>query len=386
MVRVADCVPVLLADPEAGVVGAAHAGGAGMALGVVPAAVGRMRDLGAGRGLRAWLGPAGVRRAATRCRRRCAPRSPRAVPAAWSTTSWGTPALDLAAGCRPSSRLACRCDVADVVGAGAVHRRVRRPVLLPARRASGRAGWPGSCTGPDAAVTRRDRRDEVAAGLGRPYATGSPPRARGAGRDPGRVTLVVVTKTFPASDVRLLAELGVRDVGREPPPGGGPRKARRLRRPGEPDLRWHFVGGLQTQQGRGGGRLRRVVHSVDRARLVGGLDAGRAERGRPDRLPGPGQPRPARAGAAGRARSRTRSSWSRDAVAAAEALRLRGVMAVAPLGADPARRSPGWRRSRPILRRATPPPTWSSAGHERRPRAGGRRRRDTPACRARDPR
>ena len=36
---------------------------------------------------------------------------------------------------------------------------------------------------------------------------------RGADRDPADVTLVVVTKFFPASDVRLLAELGVTDVG-----------------------------------------------------------------------------------------------------------------------------------------------------------------------------
>ena len=34
-----------------------------------------------------------------------------------------------------------------------------------------------------------------------------------AGRDPADVTLVAVTKFFPASDVRLLAELGVTDVG-----------------------------------------------------------------------------------------------------------------------------------------------------------------------------
>ncbi|MGN6300231.1 MAG: polyphenol oxidase family protein, partial [Angustibacter sp.] len=56
LVRVADCVPVLLADPQRGVVGVAHAGRPGMAAGVVGAAVAALRDLGA-RDLVARLGP-----------------------------------------------------------------------------------------------------------------------------------------------------------------------------------------------------------------------------------------------------------------------------------------------------------------------------------------
>jgi YfiH family protein len=55
-VRVADCVPVLLADLDAGVVGAAHAGRPGLVAGIVPATVARMRSEGATR-LRAWVGP-----------------------------------------------------------------------------------------------------------------------------------------------------------------------------------------------------------------------------------------------------------------------------------------------------------------------------------------
>lgn len=98
LVRVADCVPVLLADVEAGVLGAAHAGRPGLAAGVVPATVVRMRDLGATR-LRAWLGPS----VCGRCYE--VPATMRAEvaavePAAASTTSWGTPALDVAAGVR----------------------------------------------------------------------------------------------------------------------------------------------------------------------------------------------------------------------------------------------------------------------------------------------
>ncbi len=96
MVRVADCVPVLLADPVAGVVGAVHAGRLGVTLDVVSRAVEQMRSLGAEQ-VRAWIGPY----VCGRCYE--VPESMRsevaaAVPATMSETSWGTPALDLGAG------------------------------------------------------------------------------------------------------------------------------------------------------------------------------------------------------------------------------------------------------------------------------------------------
>ena len=96
MVRVADCVPILLADPEARVVAAVHAGNHPRTAGVVPAAVAAMRSAGA-RDLHAWVGPhllghlvagtAHVRAEASAV-----------VPAAYAETSWGTPALDIGAG------------------------------------------------------------------------------------------------------------------------------------------------------------------------------------------------------------------------------------------------------------------------------------------------
>ena len=98
MVRVADCVPVLLADVDAGVVGAAHAGRQGMADGVVPAVVARMRELGASR-VQAWVGP----HVCGRCYevpQALQQQVARVVPEAASTTSWGTPALDVGAGVR----------------------------------------------------------------------------------------------------------------------------------------------------------------------------------------------------------------------------------------------------------------------------------------------
>jgi polyphenol oxidase len=98
MVRAADCVPVLLADAGGAVIGAAHCGRPGLAAGVVPATVGRMRDLGA-RSITAWIGP----HVCGSCYEVPEPMQAAvgaAVPASVATTSWGTPSLDLGAGVR----------------------------------------------------------------------------------------------------------------------------------------------------------------------------------------------------------------------------------------------------------------------------------------------
>jgi polyphenol oxidase len=98
MVRAADCVPVLLADTEAGIVGAAHCGRPGLVAGVVPATVTAMRDLGAG-ALSAWIGPS----VCGRCYEVPADLQDDVAsvePASRATTSWGTPSLDVAAGVR----------------------------------------------------------------------------------------------------------------------------------------------------------------------------------------------------------------------------------------------------------------------------------------------
>ncbi|MEU5287203.1 peptidoglycan editing factor PgeF [Streptomyces sp. CA-278952] len=97
-VLTADCTPVLLADPVAGVVGAAHAGRPGLVAGVVPAAVEAMVALGAHPSrITAHTGPA----VCGRCYE--VPEAMRAVvadavPGTWSETSWGTPAVDVTGG------------------------------------------------------------------------------------------------------------------------------------------------------------------------------------------------------------------------------------------------------------------------------------------------
>jgi PLP dependent protein len=149
---------------------------------------------------------------------------------------------------------------------------------------------------------------------------------RAAGREPGEVTLIAITKMFPASDVRLLAALGVRDVGenRDAEAAGKAAECADLR----PPLTWHFVGQLQTNKCASVVSYADVVHSVDRLRLVRalGAQARRADRvvrclvqvsldGDATRGGAPGEQVPQIA----------------DAIAAEQGLLLRGVMAVAPL-------------------------------------------------------
>lgn len=98
VVLVADCTPVLLADLRAGVIGVAHAGRSGLALGVVPAVLDAMAGLGAQQ-VRAWVGPS----ICGPCYE--VPEPMRAevtatVPQAWAVTASGTAALDIAAGVR----------------------------------------------------------------------------------------------------------------------------------------------------------------------------------------------------------------------------------------------------------------------------------------------
>ncbi|MBT2532830.1 laccase domain-containing protein [Arthrobacter sp. ISL-48] len=108
-VMVADCIPVLLVGkaPSGPVLAAVHAGRPGIANGIIPSAVDRMRSLGAS-GIRAWLGPS-ICGACYEVPAALQAAVASAVPATWSTTSWGTPALDLPAGARS------QLEAADVV-------------------------------------------------------------------------------------------------------------------------------------------------------------------------------------------------------------------------------------------------------------------------------
>jgi hypothetical protein len=183
-----------------------------------------------------------------------------------------------------------------------------------------------------------DRRAELAAALEAVRARIGA-AARASGRDPAEVALLAVTKTRPASDVATLLDLGETDFGENREQEGVAKAAEveRLR----PDARphWHVVGRVQRNKARSLVRWADTVDSVDSVRLATALDtaAGKAldagERddllevlvqvsldGDPDRG---GVPADGLAALA-------------DHVAEAEHLRLRGVMAVAPIEGDPA--------------------------------------------------
>lgn len=120
-----------------------------------------------------------------------------------------------------------------------------------------------------------DRKDELAANLAKVEHRIARACAV-AGRPREDVTLIVVTKTYPASDVRILAELGVRHVAENRDQDAAPKAAACSDLP----LAWHFVGQLQTNKVRSVVGYADVVQSVDRARLVTALsrEAVRLER------------------------------------------------------------------------------------------------------------
>lgn len=97
-----------------------------------------------------------------------------------------------------------------------------------------------------------------------------------AGRGREEVTLIAVTKTYPASDVRLLAGLGVRQVAENRDQDAAPKAAESA----DLSLTWHFVGQLQTNKVKSVVKYADFVHSVDRDRLVSALSAAAVREGR----------------------------------------------------------------------------------------------------------
>jgi pyridoxal phosphate enzyme (YggS family) len=150
--------------------------------------------------------------------------------------------------------------------------------------------------------------------------------AAAAGRNVTDITTIVVTKFHPASLVRELYDLGVRDVGENRHQDAGP-KAAQL---GDLDLRWHFIGQLQSNKVRTVLEYATDVQSVDRTSIVTAIAAtGKSldafiqlnlteDQGR------------------GGVQDANLESLV-NAVLAAPGIRLRGLMAVAPLGDDPRR-------------------------------------------------
>ena len=179
--------------------------------------------------------------------------------------------------------------------------------------------------------------------------------ARRAGRDPAEITRIVVTKFHPAALVSELYGLGVREVGEN--------RQQELSAKAEAlaeldDLRWHFIGQAQTNKAGAIRRAAQAVHSVDRLRIAEALDRAATDDLLLDVLlqinltddPGRGGVAP------------TELERLAEQVLALPTLRLRGVMAVAPLDEDPAAAFARVHESAQRLRAVAPGADWISAG------------------------
>ena len=180
--------------------------------------------------------------------------------------------------------------------------------------------------------------------------------ARAAGRDPAGITRIVVTKFHPARLVADLYRLGVRDVGEN---RQQELTAKSAELPSLAGLRWHFIGQAQTKKARAIRAAASVVHSVDRARLADALDAAGGEGDVLDVLlqinltddPGRGGVAP-----------HDIEALAEHVVAGCPTLRVRGVMAVAPLDEAAASAFARLAEYARRLRTVIPDADWMSAG------------------------
>ncbi|MEO8852041.1 MAG: YggS family pyridoxal phosphate-dependent enzyme [Allobranchiibius sp.] len=173
------------------------------------------------------------------------------------------------------------------------------------------------------------------------------------------VTLITVTKFFPSSDVLVLQRLGIRDIG-ESRDQEASAKLDELDPTVRSELRVHFVGQLQSNKAGHVSGYADVVHSVDRAKVATALDRGGSSHGRLIEvllqvdLSGDDA---GRGGVAPQHLGRLA-----DHVAASQQLTLKGVMTVAPRGADAAASFAELARLSADLRNNHPDATWISAG------------------------
>lgn len=178
---------------------------------------------------------------------------------------------------------------------------------------------------------------------------------RAAGRT-DEITLVVVTKFFPAADVDLLVDLGVTDIGENRDQEAVAKVASVTHRD---HLRVHFIGQLQSNKAGSVAGYADVVQSVDRAKVVRALDRGATASGRVLDV----TVQVALSDSEGRGGVPIEQAPAlADVVAETASLRLRGVMAVAPLGDDPRAAFARLREVRDGIRRSHPAATWMSAG------------------------
>jgi pyridoxal phosphate enzyme (YggS family) len=185
-----------------------------------------------------------------------------------------------------------------------------------------------------------------------------------AGRDPAEITLIAVTKTYPAADVLALASLGLTDFGENRDQEAAP-KAAAVAQAG-PRVTWHFIGQLQSNKAHSVARYARYVHSVDRSRLVRQLGAAATS--------GPGRGLDGDAGLVCLIQVSLDGDTTRGGAPASQllplaeqiqnepGLTLGGLMAVAPRGADPQVAFAPLRQLSDLVRTVSPSAAMISAG------------------------
>jgi pyridoxal phosphate enzyme (YggS family) len=168
--------------------------------------------------------------------------------------------------------------------------------------------------------------------------------ARRAGRDPGSVTLVGVSKTFPPESIREAFDAGLQDLGEN-----RVQEAREKAPLLPPGIRWHLVGHLQSNKAAHAARLFQVVHSIDSADLLGRLDQAAAAGGR--RVAALVQVdlagEPTKFGA-----REEEIGGILEAARGTRAVTVQGLMILPPYDPDPGRARPYFRRLREILEEA----------------------------------
>ena len=181
---------------------------------------------------------------------------------------------------------------------------------------------------------------------------------RAAGRSRGDVQLIVVTKNFPGSDIEVLCELGVTDIG-ENRDQEASAKIAALPQEVRQRLQVHFIGQLQSNKAGSLATYVDTVHSIDRDKLVFSLDRAATAAGRDigALVQVSLDADPARGGIPVDGVAALANN-----VAAAQHLRLRGLMAVAPMGVDPGEAFARLATVARGIRAVHPGATWISAG------------------------
>ncbi|ROS38285.1 YggS family pyridoxal phosphate-dependent enzyme [Amycolatopsis thermoflava] len=213
-------------------------------------------------------------------------------------------------------------------------------------------------------MSDEQRREEIAKALAAVEARVADACAA-AGRPRAEVRLLAVTKTFPATDAALLTDLGQTDLGENRDQEAGPKAAelRALRPDARP--RWHMIGRLQRNKARSVVRWADEVQSVDSVRLADALakalrnarEAGERSAPLDVLIQASLDDDPSRGGC-----PLPHLGELADHIAALDGLRLRGLMAVAPLGADPAPAFARLAAAAADLRRSHPDAVELSAG------------------------